>query len=228
MKLRTEHLFPTPIWIFDDVPLDNDKIVDFVYQVQKDDPEGMRKSNMGGWQSNDFIPPHIDNTPLGDLHQHVTVNTFAAGDEFGFRDYTLKLSNMWMNINKKGDSNHIHTHSGSMFAGVYYAKVPNCCCGELKFHRPMQDQCIKEYWGCNENFDRHEEAMNFVEWYVQPKENTMVIFPSWLMHSVDKSASDDDRISLSFNMHVFSNYYREHEVYPQRRYNKPNVPLSLK
>ena len=70
--------------------------------------------------------------------------------------------------------------------------------------------------------------MNFTEWYVQPKENTMVIFPSWLMHSVDKSASDDDSISLSFNMHVFSNYYRENEVYPQKRYNKPNVPLSLK
>tara|TARA_B100000287_G_scaffold322650_1_gene306569 strand:+ start:931 stop:1617 length:687 start_codon:yes stop_codon:yes gene_type:complete len=228
MQLRTELLFPTPLWIFEDCDLDNDLIVDFIYEVQKEDPKGMSKSNIGGWQSNNFVVPFIDKTPFKDLHKQIQLNTYAAADEFGFNDYTVRLSNLWANINKYGDSNAVHTHSGSMFAGVYYAKIPNCCCGELQFHRPYADQCLKESWGCDENFDRHEHQHNYVNWYVQPKPGTMVIFPSWLMHSVDRSASEDDRISLSFNMHVFSDYYREDEVYPQKRYNRSNVPLSLK
>jgi len=49
-----------------------------------------------------------------------------------------------------------------------------------------------------------------------------------LMHSVDASSSDDDRISLSFNINIFSDYYRDNAVYPQKRYNKSQLPLSLK
>ena len=228
MNLTTELLFPTPIWIFEDCPIDNDVIVDFIHEVRKEDPHGKKKSNEGGWQSDDFIPPYIDNTPLKDLHNHVVANMYTAGDEYGFSNYTLKLCNMWCNINTAGHSNHIHTHAGSMFAGVYYAQVPNCCSGELKFHRPMHEQCLKEYWGCDENFDRYEKQHNYNQWYVQPKPGTMVIFPSWLMHSVDKSATDKERISLSFNMHIFSDYYRDNAVYPQKRRSNSQLPLSLK
>ena len=108
-----------------------------------------------------------------------------AGDDYGFTQYSLQLSNCWMNINRKGNYNQLHTHSGSMFAGVYYANVPNCCMGKLRFLRDLKDQCLKEYWGCDENFDRHEKQHNYTEWYVQPQNNLMVIFPAWLMHSVD-------------------------------------------
>ena len=153
-------------------------------------------------------------------------NAYESADSFGFSQYTLKLSNLWMNINRKSNYNLLHTHAGCIMSGVYYAKVPNCCCGELKFVRDLNHQCLKEYWGCNENFDRFEHDYNYMEYYVQPKENLMILFPSWLMHSVDASASDDDRISLSFNIHIFSDYYRDNEVYPKRKSN--NSQLSLK
>ena len=228
MNLTTELLFPTPIWIFEDCPIDNKVIIDFIHKVKEEDPQGMKKSNEGGWQSNNFVPPYIDKTPFKDLHKQIVHNTYTAGDNYGFNDYTIRLGNLWCNINTKGNSNAVHTHSGSMFAGVYYAEVPNCCSGELKFHRPFSEQCLKEYWGCDENFDRYEKQHNFTEWYVQPRPGLMVIFPSWLMHSVDKSNTELERISLSFNMHIFSDYYREDEVYPKKRYNKSQLPLSLK
>ena len=199
MHLKTELLFPTPIWIFEDCPIDNDLIVDFIHEVKKEDTRGSIKSNLGGWQSNDFVPPYIDQTPLKELHTQLVTNAYTAADEYGFQNYTLRLCNLWCNVNTKGDMNHVHTHAGSILAGVYYADIPNCCCGELKFHRPMHEQCLKEYWGCDENFDREDKQYNYNQWYVQPKPGTMVIFPSWLMHSVDMSASDDDRISISFN-----------------------------
>lgn len=226
--MRTELLFPTPLWIFEDLPIDRQKIVDFCYDVEKDDPVGAKKSNAGGWQSLDFRPEQMDQLPLAELHQHILSNAYSAGDDYGFTQYSLQLSNCWMNINRKGNYNQLHTHSGSMFAGVYYANVPNCCMGELRFLRDLKDQCLKEYWGCDENFDRHEKQHNYTEWYVQPQNNLMVIFPAWLMHSVDMSASDDDRISLSFNLHIFSDYYRDNAVYPKRKSNNSKLSLQIK
>ena len=42
------------------------------------------------------------------------------------------------------------------------------------------------------------------------------MFPAWLMHSVDRSASDDDRISLSFNFNVYSEHYVKNGIYPSQ------------
>ena len=224
--MRTELLFPTPIWIEDECGLDTKVIQDFASEVEGFDPEGVRATNAGGgWQSREFKYPQVENTPLAALYKKIILNAYAAADDFGFSNYTLQLSNLWMNVNRKGSYNMLHTHAGCIMSGVYYAKVPECCSGELKFVRDLKDQCLKEYWGCNENFDRHEKPYNMLEWYLQPKENTMVVFPSWLMHSVDASSSDDDRISLSFNINIFSDFYRDHEVYPQRKHN--NTKLSL-
>ena len=227
-SMRTELLFPTPIWIDDDCGLDAKEITDFTYLVEKEDPTGVKASNFGGWQSSEFRTPHIQETPLAKLYQRLMANAYESADGFGFTNYTLQLSNLWMNINRKGNYNHVHTHAGCILSGVYYAKVPNCCCGELKFIRDLKDQCLKEYWGCNENFDRHEHQHNFTEWYVQPRENLMILFPSWLMHSVDASSSDDDRISLSFNIHIFSDFLRDHEVYPKRKSNNSQLSLKIK
>ena len=167
--MKTTLLFPTPLWEIPNVGVEKQPLLDFVDYVRDEDPNGRVSSNEGGWQSNNFTPPYIDKTPLKELHKQIELNTYTAGDEYGFNDYTIKLINLWSNINTKGHSNAIHTHSGSMFAGVYYAQVPNCCSGELKFHRPLHEQCLKEYWGCDENFDRYEKQHNFTEWYVQPK-----------------------------------------------------------
>ena len=34
---------------------------------------------------------------------------------------------------------------------------------------------------------------------IAPKENMLVIFPSWVPHAVEINLSDEERISLSFN-----------------------------
>ena len=225
-SMRTELLFPTPIWIDEDCGgVDPKEIADFAYIVEKEDPKGVQASNSGGWQSDSFRDTHIPD-PLSKLYQRLMANAYESADSFGFQNYTLQLSNLWMNINRKGNYNNVHTHAGCILSGVYYAKVPNCCCGELKFIRDLKDQCLKEYWGCNENFDRWEKQHNLMEYYIQPRENLMILFPAWLMHSVDASSSDDDRISLSFNINIFSDFYRDHEVYPKRKHN--NSQLSLK
>ena len=47
-------------------------------------------------------------------------------------------------------------------------------------------------------------AENTDQVVVRVKEGTMLLFPSYLQHSVDASASEDERISISFNIMLTS------------------------
>ena len=50
----TKLLFPTPRWEDDNCGLDTKEIQDFCYLVEKEDPQGRKATNYGGWQSNEF------------------------------------------------------------------------------------------------------------------------------------------------------------------------------
>ena len=64
----TKLLFPTPIWEDDDCGLDTKEIQDFCYLVEKEDPQGRKATNYGGWQSNEFRPEVLPDTPLKSLY----------------------------------------------------------------------------------------------------------------------------------------------------------------
>ena len=122
------------------------------------------------------------------------------------------MTNLWFNVNNKGHFNHLHSHPGGVLSGVYYLKLPECCHGNLTFVRDFSYSHMKEYWGTANNIDRWSSEDNQTEWDVFPQLNQLVLFPAWLQHLVSASASEDERISLSFNITAFSNHY--HEIYP--------------
>ena len=38
--------------------------------------------------------------------------------------------------------------------------------------------------------------------YINPKNNLLLLFPSWLEHDVEENKSDDERISIAFNINA--------------------------
>ena len=98
---KTELLFPTPLWTDDDVGLDLKPIQDFSYEVRKEDPQGRQATNDGGWQSNEFKFDVLPNTPFKYLYYSIMDHAYEACDQWGFMNYSLKLSNLWININGK-------------------------------------------------------------------------------------------------------------------------------
>lgn len=212
--VKTELIFPTPVWKFDNVGVDKQSLTDFVYHVKSEDPVGRKQSNSGGWQSHDFIDRVMDNNPLKEIRDKIMERAYACADEFGFNDYTLKMINMWININGKGATNHLHSHPGGVLSGAYYLKLPDCCYGHLTFIRDLNYSQMKEYWGDGDNVHRWDH-MNETEHDVFPEVDQLVIFPSWLQHAVTASSGDGDRISISFNITAFSNHYDE--IYPSRQ-----------
>ena len=215
--MKRNDLFPTPVWTFDQCGVGKDKILDFVNVVREEDTRGRESSNIGGWQSWDFTPPVMKENPLGELHDNIIQHAYACADDFGFQQYTLSMLNLWINVNKKGNSNASHTHPGAILSGVYYLSLPECCYGNFIFQRNPVDQHLRESWGCSDNFNRYNELVAD-EYDIYPEEDRLIIFPSWLTHRVDPSAGEGERISISFNITAHSNFY--HEIYPKGRDNR--------
>ena len=115
----------------------------------------------------------------------------------------LSLANFWININSNGGSNNIHIHPGSVYSGVYYIKIPKDKrkAGGFIFHREFSEifHHSEAYMGkFKEGYK--ETPADFKRSEITPKEKTLIIFPSWFPHSVGINQTDEDRISIAFNI----------------------------
>ena len=151
-------------------------------------------SNRGGWQSSPFFKDTdsffgpllhaIEEHCLDYIHEIVSI-----GDCF--------LDNAWININSKGNYNFPHDHPGSIVSGVYYVRLPENS-GKLVFENPS-GKLLASYWSVVQGPNEWNRANSEV-WSLDSSEDTLLIFPSWLDHYVETNKSDEDRISISFNV----------------------------
>ena len=44
--------------------------------------------------------------------------------------------------------------------------------------------------------------INSLSWNVEPKEGTLIMFPSYLEHSVEENKSNEKRISMAFDINI--------------------------
>jgi uncharacterized protein (TIGR02466 family) len=125
------------------------------------------------------------------------VNVFAK--ELGIIP-NMVILNMWINISKTGGYNINHVHSNSILSGCFYVKTPDNC-GNIVFINPIKNliHAYMGYWHLMDEGKLDNSPLSHMQWEISPKENNIVLFPSWLEHYVSDNESDEDRISISFN-----------------------------
>ena len=107
----------------------------------------------------------------------------------------VKINNMWAIINTGGAANLRHQHGNSTISGAYYVRAPHKC-GDIVFYDPRPAPVYSH---------PNIKAPNFLNAQVNgisPKEGALVLFPSYLDHSVNENLSNDERIVISFNIIV--------------------------
>jgi uncharacterized protein (TIGR02466 family) len=194
MNITNYALFPT---IVTEVECDLFKYIQgdltrWIYNYHSKN-ESVIISNRGGWQS----PSDFYNDPsFSEFAEYIVRNANHA-----LCHYTrqFSLNNMWININKKGNYNIVHDHPGSTISGVLWIKTPENC-GKLSFRSPHSfvEHSLFEY--ADETMKKERNYYNNFEFV--PKEGTMLLFSSHLLHSVDQNQSDENRISIAFNLHI--------------------------
>jgi len=106
----------------------------------------------------------------------------------------VKLTNSWINIQKKGSSLLPHKHPGNSVSGVMYLAVDEAS-SPLVFSNPNPFISYSSRKG-NTDFNAEFSALS-------PLLGSCVLFPSWLSHSSGKFVNySEERIALSFNADI--------------------------
>jgi len=195
---QTYKLFPNPVFHFklEDYQKLNIELKSYILDLKKKNRDGQKKSNYGGWHSPNFDQKN-DNTPkkFSSIIKNFLKKIFT--DEMGWKynPDKAKIIGMWSIINKKGSFNIQHNHPNAYLSAAYYVKVPENS-GNIKFFDPKEQKNI-----------RYPKIKNYTDisaviTEITPKEGDLLIFPSYLYHSVGENLSEDDRIIISFNVDV--------------------------
>ncbi len=122
---------------------------------------------------------------------HGAVDDVLAELEVEYESYVI--TECWANMNIRGVSHPTHSHPNSYLSGVYYAKAPENC-GRIVFRDPRPQTAII--------FAKPKRMNDFNVNQIKlaPQEGMLIVFPSWLQHFVQPNQSDEERLSISFNM----------------------------
>lgn len=154
--------------------------------------DGLRRSNRSGaW--------HSDESFLASRHPSIgwvlqTVTGYArralAPLYQDWARHELKLGSYWANVLPKGAWNAPHHHHPQHWSGAYYVSVPPTGTGAddpsgmIEFLNPSP---VQSQWGQG-------------SFAYAPRDGTVMLFPSSLVHLVHPHSADADRVSIAFNL----------------------------
>ena len=190
--------FPTPVWTLqlDDYQSINEQMYKFIKITQSKDQQGISKSNIKGWHSKDFNmqenePKNFIKFILPAIEQVITDMNWEKQKQ------SININNMWAIINTGGAANHRHQHSNCTISGAYYVRAPKNS-GDIIFYDPRPAPVYTYPIAVNPNL------LNAQVNGISPKEGALVLFPSYLDHSVNENLSNEERIVISFNITIQS------------------------
>ena len=187
-------LFPTLVHEFKIPDFDRQSIIEYCYQQRKEDPHGMQKSNRGGWQSQDHFC--MFNNPLSDALTS-GLSSYVQENNIFQKGVGIEVQAMWININGPGCYNINHNHPNSDLSGVFWVKGgPDM--GSLVFDDYNNYSRFMEVVAYSNEFK--DDNGLWTQFRFEPQEGECVLFPASLDHCVEDNQSQEERISVSFNI----------------------------
>ena len=125
------------------------------------------------------------------------------------KDCRPELDSMWTVHSYEGDYNPLHDHGTKTTMGVsciFYLKVPeqiSNLTGEVSLNNSSgaTDGFTYLTWGTNGSRDVNM-LRPITEEYIKPIEGTLIMFPSWLRHSVNPFFGEGERRTFSANISI--------------------------
>ena len=188
--------FPTPVWAIqlEDYKSINEQIYNFIKKSYAEDQQGINKSNIKGWHSKDF---NLQEDEPRNFIKFIlpAIEKVIEDMNWDKKNQTININNMWAIINTGGAANLRHQHGNSTISGAYYVRAPENC-GDIVFYDPRPAAVYSH---------PNVEGPNMLNAQVNgitPKEGALVLFPSYLDHSVNENLSKEERIVISFNIKI--------------------------
>jgi uncharacterized protein (TIGR02466 family) len=189
-------MFPTLVWKIQLKTEFRDAIgaaiISTLEQLRRDLP----KLGPGqGWQSDQALHEREE---LRDLFSCVNDVARSILRFWRISNDAVEVTGSWATVLAKGANHKAHSHPNNFLSGVYYVRTPQGA-DTINFHDPRsQAKVIRPPVV-------ELTAQNTDQVVVTVASGTLLMFPSYLEHSVDANMSDEERISISFNL-MFSSF----------------------
>ncbi len=206
-----ENLFPVQIWkskLFIDYEVKNELLEKINFNYKK-----YSKYLHPFWDCNIHTTHHEhNNIDYSKLIPYIQQHYHLFCDEINIKRHDYLIEIPWYNYYVKGSNQETHLHLESnqdittpFYSVVYFLKY-NKNHPKLSFHNPSSVYCYyksqKEFRN-QQIFDKkinHSIAENYFQ--LEVEEDDIVIFPSWISHSVNVQKIDDPRITISLNINL--------------------------
>ena len=194
---QIEYIFPTPVFSYflRDVQELNAQLRDMILE-REIAANSVTRSNQGGWQSEPDL--FTWRSPaISELQEYIghAVN-IASLRAIGQTAPKFKVTLYgWATVNRSGHYNTVHVHPMATWSGVYYVdpgdEASNTSSGALEFVHPVAASTMTFF----------PNVLPSAR-LVQPKEGLLILFPSYLQHSVRMYHGSRPRVAIPFNAHL--------------------------
>ena len=163
--------------------------------LKKLNPDLDKIAEAASWQSHQLLHEETE------LDQVMVCISSAAHKVLQFLNIgaaDIEVTGCWANVCGVGASHRMHSHPNNYLSGVYYVQAPPGA-NTINFHDPRPQASIIRPPVTQLTGQNTDQVV------VEVTEGTLLIFPSYMPHSVDSNDSSELRISISFNL-MFSEF----------------------
>lgn len=166
-----------------------------VYEIYDRYPHSINKSNVNGWQRHGLHETQLFDSLIQNIFQSFDKTMNYVHDKYSKKvdeeqGWDISLVNLFANINKKGSYHRMHDHYGCDYSGVVYLKTPKNS-GDIFLQSPFRSPWMTKF-SVSTNQAYYKQ--------ITPYPGLLLIFPSYILHHVDPNQTDEDRVSMSFNI----------------------------
>jgi uncharacterized protein (TIGR02466 family) len=189
-------MFPTLLWKIRVKPQLRQeieaKIIGALEALRRDLP---RLEPGRGWQSEQALHERQD---FGDLVACVSDATRSVLRFLRIGYDVFEITGCWATVLAKGAAHRSHSHPNNFLSGVYYVRThPGA--DTINFHDPRPQASVIRPPVVELTAENTDQVV------VKVSDGTLLLFPAYLEHSVDATESEQERISISFNV-MFSSF----------------------
>ena len=151
---------------------------------------GMPKLESGrGWQSEQALHERAEFRDLADCVGDAMRSVLRF---LRIGDVALEITACWATVLAKGAAHRMHSHPNNFLSAVYYLRT-HAGADSINFHDPRNQTGIIRAPVVELTAENTDQVV------VTVNDGTLLMFPSYLEHSVDATTSEEERISISFN-----------------------------
>ena len=113
-------------------------------------------------------------------------------------DERCEITGCWATVLAHGATHKLHSHPNNYLSGVYYVRThPGA--DTINFHDPRRQAGVIRPPVVELTAENTDQVV------IKVRDNMLLMFPSYVEHSVDANTSDEERVSVSFNV-MFSSF----------------------